>query len=256
MDIILGCKGFNYLNQREVNLLLERAIELGVFRVDTAPTYPTSERKIGNFLRRYPNSLHVSTKIFRDKNSMNAKSGILELESSLERLSVDCLQTLYIHNNMIWKDNSDIHLFFQNLKNANIIKTLGWCGLAHANLKNSIEFDVAMVRANPWDKSLSKLSLPFELKEVIGMNIFASGFWNYKPWGKIQELWRGRLFNQFNPPPSFYLNHPKRRDLEGFQDYKKLLLFAKSELLLNSVVIGTNNPEHLAEIVEWRKSFT
>jgi hypothetical protein len=220
--------------------------------VDTAPTYPTSEKKIGNFLRRYPDSLKVSTKIFRDQNSIDTKSGRYELEKSLERLSVDCAETLFIHNSMISKKDLDLYHFFIDLKKEIKIMSLGWCGVAHEKLKEAIEFDVAMVRANPWDDGLSKLSLPFKLKEVIGMNIFANGFWRYK----LEELWRGHLLRQFNPLPSYYLNHPKRKELEDFQNYEELFSFARSKLLLKSVVVGTNNPKHLAQIVHWRNSIS
>jgi diketogulonate reductase-like aldo/keto reductase len=69
--LTLGANRFNLLSQYQVDQLLSSALELGVSHIDTAPTYLTSEDKVGNFLRRNQGAFNVTTKIFRNQEQIN-----------------------------------------------------------------------------------------------------------------------------------------------------------------------------------------
>lgn len=89
--------------------ILDAALELGVTHVDTANVYGMggSERAIGSYLRAHPGArdrFHIATKasITRDSDGNrcfdNSAAHLeAELDKSLERLGIDCVDLFYIH---------------------------------------------------------------------------------------------------------------------------------------------------------------
>lgn len=82
------------LNERECELLLNRAIDLGINFIDTADCYGDSEDKIGKVLHRRRTQFYLSTKI--DERD---KIGVLrKLERSLMRLKTDYIDLVLFHD--------------------------------------------------------------------------------------------------------------------------------------------------------------
>jgi aryl-alcohol dehydrogenase-like predicted oxidoreductase len=83
--------------------ILERAIELGITYIDTAPGYADSERVLGEALRRLggrARDVIVSTKIGGRPQPFNARDGKLlrrSVEESLKLLGRDVIDILMIH---------------------------------------------------------------------------------------------------------------------------------------------------------------
>lgn len=50
--LVLGGAAYGRLSQKEVNRLLETALECGIDRIDTAHGYEGSEERIGFFLKK------------------------------------------------------------------------------------------------------------------------------------------------------------------------------------------------------------
>jgi predicted aldo/keto reductase-like oxidoreductase len=82
------------INQRECDILLNRAIDLGINFVDTADCYEDSEEKIGKALSKRRKEFYLSTKIDeRDKGGVLKK-----LERSLQRLKTDWIDLVLFHD--------------------------------------------------------------------------------------------------------------------------------------------------------------
>lgn len=82
------------ISHKECDILLNRAIDLGINFVDTADCYGDSEEKIGKALSKRRNDFYLSTKIDeRDKIGVSKK-----LERSLQRLKTDWIDLVLFHD--------------------------------------------------------------------------------------------------------------------------------------------------------------
>jgi len=82
------------INQRECDILLNRAIDLGINFVDTADCYGDSEEKIGKALGKRRKEFYLSTKI-----DERERVGVLKkLERSLQRLKTDWIDLVLFHD--------------------------------------------------------------------------------------------------------------------------------------------------------------
>ncbi len=251
-SLILGANRFNLLNQYEVDRLLSCALELGIQRIDTAPSYRTSEKKIGNFLKRNPGTFQLSTKIFRNQDEIDAKAGQESLERSLDRLKVSKISCLYVHGTHLNPVDNSLIGTIKSYREKLLVDKIGWCGHVSPDLNNSAGiYESLMIRVNPWDTAIERRDDLLTVPELIGMNIFANGFWEYKEWGRLKSLMSAYLFRRFNPYPGFYLSHSESLLLRPYEDFQKLVSFAESRKYLNAIVIGTLNHAHLRQIVAW-----
>jgi len=82
------------ITQGECDVLLHRAIDLGINFVDTADCYGDSEEKIGRALNRRRKEFYLSTKIDERDGS-----GVLKkLERCLRRLKTDWIDLVLFHD--------------------------------------------------------------------------------------------------------------------------------------------------------------
>jgi predicted aldo/keto reductase-like oxidoreductase len=82
------------ISQRECDVLLNRALDLGINLVDTADCYGDSEEKIGRSLGKRRKPFYLSTKIDeRDQAGVSKK-----LERSLKRLKTDWIDLVFFHD--------------------------------------------------------------------------------------------------------------------------------------------------------------
>lgn len=79
--------------------LVERALELGVNYIDTAPLYGDSESLVGSALSAVGKKMHIATKVGFDPEGFDyrADSVLRSVERSLQRLDVNRLTTVQIH---------------------------------------------------------------------------------------------------------------------------------------------------------------
>ena len=251
-SLILGANRFHSLNQYEVDRLLSTALELGIQRIDTAPSYRTSEKKIGSFLSRNPGTFQVSTKIFRDQNEMDVKTAQDSLERSMDRLKVSKINCLYIHGIHLNPIDFPLIETIKSYREKLLVDKIGWCGHVSPDMNVSAGiYESLMIRVNPWDTAIESRDDLLAVPELVGMNIFANGFWKYKEWGRFKTLMSAYLFRRFNPYPGFYLSHSESLLLRPYEDFQKLVSFAESRKYLDAIVIGTLNHAHLRQIVAW-----
>ena len=91
---ILGAAAFWRVTQDEADATLELALRYGVNHIDTAASYGESERRLGSWIRRHGKPFFLATKT-GERNAPKARE---ELHRSLERLGVDQVDLLQLHN--------------------------------------------------------------------------------------------------------------------------------------------------------------
>jgi aryl-alcohol dehydrogenase-like predicted oxidoreductase len=91
---LLGAAAFGSASQEQVDACLELALEHGVNHVDTAASYGESELRIGSWIRRHGQSFFLATKT-GERSRQSARD---EIRRSLERLSVDRVDLIQLHN--------------------------------------------------------------------------------------------------------------------------------------------------------------
>jgi aryl-alcohol dehydrogenase-like predicted oxidoreductase len=91
---LLGAAAFSEVTQAEADAALELAISFGVNHVDTAPSYGEAELRVGAWIRRHGRPFFLATKT-GERTAGKARE---EIHRSLERLAVDQVDLLQLHN--------------------------------------------------------------------------------------------------------------------------------------------------------------
>ncbi len=91
---LLGAAAFSQVTQAEADATIEMALSHGVNHFDTAASYGESEVRLGSWIRRHGRSFFLATKT-GDRTKAGARA---ELERSLDRLGVDKVDLLQLHN--------------------------------------------------------------------------------------------------------------------------------------------------------------
>lgn len=91
---ILGAAAFGTVSQKKVDETLALAFELGVNHVDTAASYGESEVRLGDWIRRHGRPSFLASKT-GERSREAAREG---LSRSLDRLGVDCIDLMQLHN--------------------------------------------------------------------------------------------------------------------------------------------------------------
>jgi aryl-alcohol dehydrogenase-like predicted oxidoreductase len=92
--VIFGGAALWEMTQDEADQVLELLLEYDINHIDTAPTYGDSELHIGPWMERHRNDFFLATKV--DLRSYDEAWG--QIRASLERLRVDQLDLIQLHN--------------------------------------------------------------------------------------------------------------------------------------------------------------
>jgi len=226
---------FTSVSDTEVDALVERAIELGLTYFDTAPFYGSgsSERRLGRGLCKVPrDSFRLSSKVGRVllPGKTEEDTGYVDLdpfspvydysasgirrsfESSLERLGLDSIDILYIHDPDLHLDQAinEAYPALDAMRSEGLISSIGiGTNLAEIGTRfvRETDIDVALVAGRY--TLLDQIGLDEFLPEaqrrgvsVVGAGVFNSGVlmnpvegaaYNYEPApheiiAKAQEL--------------------------------------------------------------------
>mgnify|MGYP002781033090 FL=1 len=91
---VFGAASLGKLTQAEADKTLELLLQYGINHIDTAASYGDSELRIAPWLKRYPKTFFLATKT-GERTYTNARD---EIHRSLERLGVDHVDSLQLHN--------------------------------------------------------------------------------------------------------------------------------------------------------------
>lgn len=92
--VLLGAAAFGEVSQAQADESLELALALGVNHVDVAASYGDAELRLGDWIRRHGRPFFLATKT----EKRTAKAAFEEIQRSLERLQVDRVDLLQLHN--------------------------------------------------------------------------------------------------------------------------------------------------------------
>ncbi len=156
-------RAFPLPDDREVRVLLETAMDLGINLVDTAPAYGVSEQRLGQLLPGSPDDWIVCTKageFYTDGQSsydFSAKAIRSSVIQSLRNLQRDVIEIVLLHSN---GDDSNI------ISNSDALMTLGklkkqghikFVGMSTKTLEGAMlalpHVDILMVTLNEDDPS-------------------------------------------------------------------------------------------------------
>ncbi len=101
--VIFGAAAFGQMRQERADEYLEMLLEFGVNHIDTAASYGDSELRLAPWLARHRDGVFLATKT-GDRTGDAARAS---LERSLERLGVDHVDLIQLHN-LVEDDEWDI----------------------------------------------------------------------------------------------------------------------------------------------------
>lgn len=92
--VLLGAAAFWGVTQAEADASIEMAIAMGVNHVDVAASYGEAELRLGSWIGRHGKRFFLATKT----GERTADKARVEIQRSLERLQVDQVDLLQLHN--------------------------------------------------------------------------------------------------------------------------------------------------------------
>lgn len=91
---LFGAAALAKASQAEADKALEVLLDYGVNHIDTAPSYGDAELRIGPWMRKHRDKFYLASKVHQ-RTYWDAKK---QIEDSLKRLEVDCIDLLQLHN--------------------------------------------------------------------------------------------------------------------------------------------------------------
>lgn len=219
--------GFNIPEDSAVENLLDRAAELGINFLDTAPAYGSSEQRLGRLLRNRDQWV-LGTKVGEEFISGKSqyrfdKVSVQEsLERSLRNLQTDYLDLVLIHsdgNDLQILESTDCVEILLRAKEKGMVRALGLSGkTVEGGIRALESLDVAMVTYN---QSAVTEAAVIDYAQKHNKGILIKKVFN-----------SGHIAN-------------------GEDASREALQFAFEKSGVTSVVVGTINPNHLSDNVKF-----
>lgn len=150
--------GFTIPDDREAQMLLKLARDLGINLIDTAPAYGTSEERLGPLLRGQRHEWVIVSKVGEEfeggqsRHDFSAEHTRLSVERSLKRLETDFIDLVLVHsdgNDLAVLNDSGVYQALAELKQQGKIRGYGFSGkTVEGGLLALREGDCAMVTYN------------------------------------------------------------------------------------------------------------
>ncbi|HEY7374586.1 MAG TPA: aldo/keto reductase [Polyangia bacterium] len=238
--------------------LIERALDLGVNFIDTAPFYGHperwSEQYIGRVMQHRRNEVFLAT-----KSKQRTRDGALrDIEKSLELLKTDHVDLWLLHNigmaeevDAVFAKGGAMEAFTQ-MQEQKVARFLGVAAHYHPepiiDCLNRHPFDATILAINAADshnlQSFTKQLLPLAVEKemgIIGMKVAA----------------RGRILSSWTPPPV----EEQKRSWEGVATRPGTLTMREAmnyvlSLPVSTVIVGCDSLAQLEEDVKIAREFT
>lgn len=150
--------GFDLPDDRSVSALLEKAVELGINLIDTAPAYGSSEERLGKLLpdrNQWILCSKVGEEFVNGQSLFDFSAAHIRtsVERSLRRLRTDYLDIVLVHsdgNDMEIIHNGECLQELERLKEQGLIRSFGMSTKTVAGGLAAVQHaDVVMVTYNP-----------------------------------------------------------------------------------------------------------
>ncbi len=150
-------------DEKEVALLLNAILDMGITYIDTAPAYGQSEERVGRAIAHRRNEYVLATKVgetFENGTStydFSARAIRQSIAQSLQRLQTDVLDIVFIHapaNDVDVLTNSDAVTTLTALKSLGVARAIGLSGKTVEAARMALDWaDVLMVEYHLDDRS-------------------------------------------------------------------------------------------------------
>ena len=210
---------FRLPSLREARRLIDLAGSAGINLIDTAPAYGSSERRLGQLLAGQRQRWVIVTKVGEEFDGtqsihdFSAKHTAMSVHRSLERLGTDYLDVVLIHS-----DGNDEHIL-KDLGTLDCLKRLRDDGLIRAVGISHKSPEGARVAMDQGADVIMATLNPADLSET----------------GVIEQAGKRGCGVLVKKP------------LAGGRERPQALRLAARQPGVNSIVVGTLNPKHLAE---------
>ncbi len=271
--------GFGASTDKTVDALLRMALDVGVNVIDTAAMYADSEDKIGKALLGRRNEALLFTKCglcepcgrsltgfsLRSRRRLRRSLGFADpygalgwhprslqwnIEQSLRRLKTDCIDLIQLHScsEEILRQGDAIEVL-QRAREAGKVRHIGYStdGKATRYAITCGQFEALQIAVNIADqKSLDHL-LPLAMEH--GMGVIAK-----RP--VANGLWMKTTRPDFIHHQAYWDRLRKLRYdfLSGEQAFETALRFTLSAPGVNTAIVGTADPAHLLQNIEYAKA--
>ena len=224
--------------------LFERAIELGVTYIDTAPGYERAQSQLAQVVPHCRQDLFLVSKA----HTTDYQEALDIVEKSLETLGTDHLDLMYVH--------SLGHLDVEKV----LAKDGALAGLREAQRRGWTRYIGITAHHAPWKSAKV-------LREVeIDACMFAFSFvdchtYNFEevvlPLARAQnaavaamKVYGGTIDMEYHKPQSSELTN------SGFDDHERALRYALGLPGVSLAVVGVYNEEELVQNIEWVRRYT
>jgi aryl-alcohol dehydrogenase-like predicted oxidoreductase len=242
---ILGTARLGNISKKNSYKLLCKLNSVNINLLDTAPSYPRSEVRIGSFLAKNPLGIKVLTKFGRGNQTLSSEMMTQSLDLSLRRLKVNQVFGLSIHNREISEIPEEIFVNANNLKAEGKISKFGWCGewdkLPTGQLR---DFDYVMLPINPFLANFTELIEKIDVP-IIAMNPFANFFWNYRKTNGLLNLYNERVRRIFNPEPIYLRSDHILTEPPKLDDLVRFVCGLKQ---VHGICFGSTKLDHVAHV--------
>jgi len=217
-------------NDREAKSLLAKAAELGINLLDTAPAYGNSEERLGELLRSQRDQWVICTKAGEEFDGATGESTYdfspshlrTSVERSLQRLGTDYLDLVLIHS-----DGRDEFI----VRECGALDTL-----------NELKREGKIRATGMSSKSVEGGLLAAQLSDCVMVT------WNLEHDDELPVIdFCHRTNKGVLIKKALASGHIKKRDDADFLAKSFAMIFGHPGV--DSVIIGTINPQHLAENV-------
>ena len=241
---ILGTARLGNLSDSKTFKLLDVLPELQINFLDTAPSYPESEIRIGNYFSKSDYRFQVFTKFGRGVGDLTALTLVESLDSSLSRLRSEQIYGFSIHDRSADVITDELIELLTELKVQGKIVKFGWCG-QWDNLPISLikYFDYLMLPINTFIPDISTFVTGIDIP-IIAMNPFANFFWEYKKTNHVHKLFKEKFFGVYNPEPH-YLN--LQTSVSNLPSLDEMVKFSISFENVFGLCFGSTKLEHILE---------
>lgn len=239
------------VSTEEIETILDFASSHGIAELDTAVAYGESEILLG---QKANGRFDISTKLPKLTESLGANIrewAIIQIESSLERLKINQINTLFLHDSSILRESNafDLYEVIMDFKSKNYIKNFGLSIYSYhelAIIPSDIEYQRIQCPINVFDQSLIQSGWMEKLSkrgvEIQARSIFLQGL---------------LLMNQKNRPSYFskWNQHLSKWDewLESnkISPVNACIQFLKTIPDVSNIVFGVDSLIQLKEIISY-----
>lgn len=244
--------GFNYgafnqqgqLSSKDVSEILDYARNEGIKLLDTASGYGESERVIGDYFRDGHQPFEIVTKFSKHEPPAHL------IDNSLERLGVDSLYGLLVHDFGHYKSNPDVYSDIIELKKRGLVKKIGFSLYfpheVEYLMEHKVPFDLIQCQYSIFDQRFAYLfSVLKEMEiEIHTRSVFLQGLFFADT---------ATLSNHFDAVKSSVLAIQEMSRQTNLPVGALCLNYALANTDIDQIIIGVDNLKNLQDNIVYMK---